>query len=160
MTVIINWYKGKNVADNGTYLSSSLIELRSQIHGEDLSQYEIYRAPAEVPPEEGELSRGLHRTVARGQASAREGSVPLAKQVAAAAARETAHGRRRFVALAAGAISPEVQSAAILIGSRKEERRPRPTSMPRYGRMGAGCASPRWSVVAMSATWNGLSPRQ
>lgn len=121
MTVIINWYKGKDVADNGTYLSHSLIELRSQIHGEVLSQYEIYeRLPKFL------RKKANYREVFRGPLPA--ATLPPVEGRYHSQSKwklprpEKPDGMRRFVARAAGAISPEVQSAAMLIGSRKEER--------------------------------------
>lgn len=116
--VTINWYKNGKIADNGTYLSYSPIELRSLGHGEDLARYEIYeRLPKFL------RKKSNYREVSRGPLPAaalppKQGRYHTqSKWNLPGPQKEKPDGRRRFVARAAKAVSPEVHSAAMLVGS-------------------------------------------
>lgn len=117
--VIINWYKGKVIVDNGGVLSRSLVELRSLRHTEELTQYEIYeRLPKIIRKQQ------RYREVFRGPLPATALPPETGRYHSRAKwelpSSDKSDGRRRFIARAAESVSAEIESAEMIIGSRKD----------------------------------------
>jgi hypothetical protein len=119
--VIVNWYKGRLIADHNTFLSRSPVELRSLGHSEELAEYEIY----ERLPKFLHKWRGYHQVFMDHLPAA-----PLPPMTGRYHSRgkwmlpspSRSDGRRRLIAAAAGSVSGEIESADMLISSRSDEK--------------------------------------